>query len=203
MLPTMREEEDRLDREFEKEFDGISVLWDRIDLLRRTLLEKRAALDDSSNFRSALDLLAAKGISDARAAFVLVRRGYALACLGPLRSALEAVDLMQYFRLNPTEVELWHIEDERFATLGWVGKNLPEDLTPTYDFLAYGMHANWWFIPSMLSCSDLVAERNYEIVPGPVRNRLYAPMLALSSVHQALRGLGELHQHSPLIVGQP
>lgn len=122
MLPTMREEEDRLDREFEKEFDGISVLWDRIDLLRRTLLEKRAALDDSSNFRSALDLLAAKGISDARAAFVLVRRGYALACLGPLRSALEAVDLMQYFRLNPTEVELWHIEDERFATLGWVGK---------------------------------------------------------------------------------
>ncbi|MGH7490702.1 MAG: hypothetical protein ACREMY_34570, partial [bacterium] len=141
MTPPLSEEERRLDEEFESTYADTTELWESIDLLRRIIVEMRAALDDSSTHRAAIDLLGAKALVEARSAYLLVRRGYSIASLGPLRSALEAVDLMVYFRLNPSEVDAWAAEDEKFSSLGWIRKHLPEDPTPLYDFLAYGMHA--------------------------------------------------------------
>jgi hypothetical protein len=201
MLPTLPDEEERLDQKFASRYSDMVGHWECIDVLRRIMVEMRAQLDDSSNYRAAIDLLGAKAITDARSAYLLVKRGYALASLGPLRSGLEAVALMAYFRLNTAEVEAWRAEDPRFGSLGWIRKKLPEDPTPIYDFFAYGMHANWRFIPHLLSRGPS-NERNFEIVPGPVRNETYTVLFALSSIHQALRALGELHQHQPDCVRQ-
>jgi len=200
-LPAMLEEETRLNEDFETEYGEIAALWSSIDTLRRILVEKRPSLEDTSTYRAALDLLAAKALGDARGAYVLVRCGYLLASLGPLRASQEAADLMQYFRLNPDEVDAWRAEDEKFASLGWIRKELPVDPTLIYDFLAYGLHANWRFIPHLMSDAS-VTDTNYEITPGPIRNSAYTVLFALSSAHQALRALGELYNHAP-VVGQP
>lgn len=69
---------------FDHRFPELARLWDSLDALHRTLIEKRVELPDSSQLRSATELLGAKAFCDARAAQVLITKGYLLSSLRPL-----------------------------------------------------------------------------------------------------------------------
>lgn len=106
---------------------------------------------------------------------------------------------MQYLQLHPDEAQRWAMEDPKFQRLGWVRSKVPSDAGIAYDFLAYGLHANWRFIPHMMSDDLAPTSTHYEIIAGPVLNG-YAELLSLSSVFLAERTLSTLYAHGPGIV---
>lgn len=179
-------------------------LLSRLYVLHRLLMESRVALEDSSELRGALDLLGAKAFADARAAHILLARGYPLASLGPLRAAAEASDLMAYFLRHPDEVGPWQREDPRFDNLGWVRKKLPQDPTPTYEFLAFGMHANWRLIPHLMAeePDPLSIPLRYEMSIGPSANLQIIGLLAGLTALQVMKTIAALHDHRPDLVSQ-
>ena len=202
LLPDVEEEERRLAKQFPEVFPEIVRQWSQLTTLHRILIEKRTALEDQSDVRIALDLLGSKAFADGRGAQVLLQQGYAMASLGPLRAALEAADLMDYLLKNPPEATHWLGEDQRFDRLDWVRKKLPVDPTPFYEFLNWGMHANWRFIPHLMRKPGGPLDTLYEIIPGPVRNDFYTELLSSAAIFTALKIIAILHDHRRDLVSE-
>jgi hypothetical protein len=177
-------------------------LLSRLYVLHRLLMERRVTLEDRSQLRNSLDLLGCKAFSDARAAHMLLARGYPMAGLGPLRAAAEASDLMAYFLMRPDEVGPWQREDPRFDNLGWIRKELPADPTPIYEFLAFGMHANWRLIPHLMVDKTDPLSGRYEILLGPSANMQIIGPLGGQAAFQLMKTLATLHDHRPDLVSQ-
>lgn len=185
---------------FPSEFPVIARLWSDICTLHSILLERRTNLRDSSQLRTALDLLSAKGFADARGAQVLLERGYAMASLGPLRAALETSDLMRYFLARPDEVALWAAEDKKFDSLAWIRDEVDPVARNAYGFMNWGLHPNWRLIPDMLREEVTPVDTHYEIVAGPVRGKSLTETLSAIALHQAIMVVAVLHEHNPQMV---
>lgn len=199
-LPDVAETERQLATEFPNLFPDIVKQWSQLLTLHRILIERRATLEDNSELRVALDLLGSKAFADARAAQVLLQQGYAMASLGPLRAATEAADLMDYLLRSPAEAKLWLEEDKKFDRLDWIRKELPVDPSPWYEFLNWGMHANWRFIPQLMRKEGSPLDTHYEIIPGPTRNETFTELLSGAAIFAALKIIALLHdQHRDLV----
>jgi hypothetical protein len=201
-LSDLEANEETAARRFAERLPEVHGLLSRVYVLHRLLMGKRAALQDDSELRSSLDLLGAKAFADARAAHILLARGYPMASLGPLRAATEASDLMAYFLRHPDEVKPWRKEDPRFDSLGWIRKELPQDPTPTYEFLARGMHANWRLIPHLMVDRSDPLSTHHEIVLGPSSNMEAAEGLAVGAALRLMMTVAVLYEHRPGLVSQ-
>ena len=190
--------EAELASQFSAQFATLSGLWTKMLALHATLLERRAESDDASDLRLALDLLGAKAFTDARAAQVLLERGYGMGSLGPLRAAQESTELMQYFVLHPEEVEPWKADDKKFLRLDWVRDELPAVARESHGFMNWGMHPNWGLIPEFLRKQIGPLDTHYELVAGPVRNAELTEALSISSVLNALLAVGVLFENPPM-----
>ena len=199
-LPNLEEAEAQLAADFHGLYEDVDELWVLISTLHTVLIEKRATLTEQSKLRIALDFLGAKGFADARTGYISLKHGYQMGSLGPLRAGFEGGDLMDYLSRVPGDAALWLAEDAKFDNLGWVRKHLPVDAGPFYDFLNWGMHANWRMIPHLMRRGGNPLDTYFEIVPGPVRNNTLTEFLAGVSVTIALRVVALLHDHSPRLV---
>lgn len=194
------EVEDELARRYHSDFPVLHGLWSEVITLHSTILERRADWEQTSPLRTALDLLGAKGMSDARGAHILLSRGYAMASLGPLRAAQETSDLMRFLLQSPDDAELWAAEDSKFDSLGWIRDELEPVAREGYRFMNWGLHPNWALIPEMLRKEVGPVETHYEIIAGPVRDRPLTGMLSAINVHQTLMILAVLNEHEPTVV---
>ncbi len=196
----IEEAEKNLLEGFAREFPATVKLWADFSTLHGVLMEKRAAVDDASNLRTAMDLLGAKAFADARGAQVLLERGYAMASLGPLRAAQETTDLMRFLLLNPNEADAWIREDPKFDELGWVKERLDPVARESYSFMNWGIHPNWALIPEMLRKEIGPVDTEYELVAGPVRDRALTGALCAIALVFVLFVLVLLDGHSPSLV---
>jgi len=192
--------EERFKQSFPEELAHVGKLFSDLYTLHAVLMERRARLDDSSDLRSALDLLGAKGFADVRGAHILLERGYAMASLGPIRAAAEASDLMVYFLMHPEEVASWWHEDAKFKSLGWIRKQLPVDPTPSYNFLNIGLHANWRLIPHLMRKEAVPTSTHYEVVVGPSRHAEYTESLTGLAAFHLMKLTAALYEHRPDLV---
>lgn len=199
-LQDLDDAEEELSSEFVRLYGDVVKAWGLMSKLHAVLIELRGGLADQTKLRVALDLLGAKGFADARGGFVLLKSGYQMASLGPLRAGFEAGDLMDHFTRVPDDAALWLDEDKKFDNLGWIRKQLPIDSGPSYDFLNWGLHANWRMIPQLMRRGGNPLDTTFQIVPGPVRNETLTEFLAGMSITVGLRVVALLHDHSPSLV---
>jgi hypothetical protein len=201
-LTDLEGSEEAVARGFAQGAPDVHDLLSRVYVLHRLLMERRATLDDDSELRSSLDLLGAKAFADARGAHILLARGYPMASLGPLRAAAEASDLMAYLLAHPEELGPWRSEDPRFDSLGWIRKELPNDPTPSYEFMGLGMHANWRLIPQLMTDTAHALSTHYEIVVGPSSNTAILESEAIHAAFQLMKTVAVLYEHQPDLVSE-
>ena len=138
-----------------------------LDLAYRLFAARVAPSSDQVHIT--LTYLCIKSLNDLLAAVVVIKNGYHFQSWPLLRGGLEAAELMDYFRLNPTEIQGWLDKEKRFNSLSWIRNRLPntELRQQLFDLLNETAHANLRNIDAMSSWNSGPGVRTLAVGPLP------------------------------------